>query len=102
MTLAKEFGFVSLDTNYFECCCHSPEHTLRATWDGEDNDVYFSLFLSTQRAWWKRVIVAVGYIFGYRCKYGDWDEFILQSTDTSKLISLLQMSKKEVVANEIY
>jgi len=63
-----------LDGSYFvECDCGSDEHTLRFTIDADEDIIYTSVFLNQWRPWWKRVWIAIKYIFGYKCKYGHWD-----------------------------
>jgi hypothetical protein len=37
----------------------------------------------------KRVWIAIKYVFGYRSKYGHWDCFIMQSGDGQRLRALL-------------
>lgn len=63
-----------LDGSYFiECECGSDEHTLRYTIDAENKTIYTSVFLRHWQPWYKRVWIAIKYIFGYRCKYGHFD-----------------------------
>jgi hypothetical protein len=74
-------------THYFECRCGSSEHTLRFTLDKdpEDPSIYADVYLNQYRTWWKRFWVGVKYIFGYRCKYGHWDNWILVRSDAQRL-----------------
>lgn len=83
------------ETQYFECSCHSTEHTLKFVLD-EDKDfpcVYVSVFLSELR-WYERVIRALKYIFGYKCRYGHFEEFLMKREDCDRFISLIQRFKK--------
>ena len=57
------------------CECGEKEHQFILTmfdWDG-DIDVYLEPHLVTYRNFFKRVWVAIRYVFGYRCKYGEFD-----------------------------
>lgn len=81
--------FTSLEPEYFECACFSPEHTLRFVWDEEDNEIYTEVFLYQYHNFFKRIWMALKYVFGYKCKYGHWDCFILQTKDAQRLKDLL-------------
>lgn len=82
-----------LEAQFFDCECHSPEHTLRFAWDDEDNQIYTEVYLSQYRNFFKRLWVALKYVFGYRCKYGHWDCFLMQSKDAERLRALLDKLK---------
>jgi len=79
-----------LKSEFFECQCHSDEHTLKFTWNEEDNEIYTSVFLDDYRNFFQRVKVAAKYIFGYKCKYGHWDCFVLKPEDAGRLKELLE------------
>lgn len=89
------------ETNYFDCECYSPEHTLRIvlTYD-ENNDeppeVYTEIYLNQPNSFFKRIWIALKYIFGYKSQYGCWDCFNLQAKDTSKLMNILDTYDKLV------
>jgi hypothetical protein len=78
-----------LETQFFDCACHSPEHTLRFIWDDEDNEIYTEVYLCHYFNFFKRLWVALKYVFGYKCKYGHWDCFILNNKDAQRLKDLL-------------
>ena len=65
------------------CECKSLEHQLVFTKD-EDN-VYRYVHLVPESSIFKRIWYAIKYIFGYRCQYGHFDEFIFNKDDCSKL-----------------
>lgn len=69
------------------CSCGSPEHTLTFNLNEEDKEIYTSVFLHQYRPVYQRVVVAIKYIFGYKCKYGHWDCF---SADKEKILELKQ------------
>ena len=68
---------------FLSCECHSDEHTLRFAYD-EDGDLYTSVYLNQYRGFWKRVLVAIKYVFGYKSRYGDWDCFVANSPEKIK------------------
>lgn len=82
---------------YFDCKCLSSEHTLRFVYDPEDNELYTEVFLSQYRNIFMRIWVAFRYVFGYRCKYGHWDCWLLKAEDCQRLINLT----KKVVDGKI-
>lgn len=83
---------------YFECRCHTPEHTLRIWFDDEPGDpcVFASVFLANG-PWYKRFVSGVRYIFGYKCRYGHFDEFILRPEDCDRLMGILERLKSAEV-----
>jgi hypothetical protein len=86
---------------YFECRCHSPEHTLSFVLDDDKTfpALYGYVFLN-EEPWYRRVLSAIKYAFGYKCKYGHFDEFILNPDDCDRLMIMLKqfksLSKKKV------
>lgn len=78
---------------YFECQCHSPEHTLKFVYDSENKELYSEIFLNQYRNFFKRSWVAIKYIFGYKCKYGHFDCFIFKNDDIVKFKNLLEKIK---------
>lgn len=67
------------------CSCLSPEHTLTYNLNLEDKEIYTSVYLNQYRPLYKRVWVAIKYIFGYKSVYGHWDCFV---ADRSRILAL--------------
>jgi hypothetical protein len=42
------------------------------------------------RPFWYRVKYAVKYIFGYRSRYGAWDEFYIDPSHTEQLLEVVE------------
>lgn len=78
-------------SHYFECDCHNDEHTIRFVYDKTENELYLSVFLNQYRSFWNRLIVAVKYLFGYKCQYGHWDCWVMQRKDAQRLSGLVAM-----------
>jgi len=76
-------------TEYFECACGGDEHTLRFIIDKEDKRLYTSVFLNDYQSIWKRVWIAIKYIFGYKCQYGHWDYWIMRYEDIPRMREML-------------
>jgi hypothetical protein len=71
------------------CACHSTEHQFVISYS-EDvldevkyPDVYLHIHL-TKKPFWMRVRYAIKYIFGYQCRYGSFDEIIINKKDVDK------------------
>lgn len=60
------------------CECGSSEHQMVIRYFNNELDafVYVDVYL-TKRSFWGRLKYAIKYIFGYKSKYGAWDEIIL-------------------------
>ena len=90
---------------YFECQCHSDEHTLKFQLDDiediPDEDIrYADLYVTTHLSDWpgffRRLWRGLKYVFGYKCNYGHFDTFIMQDKDVDDFIKLFEM-KKELI-----
>ena len=69
------------------CNCFSPEHQMIIFYDKEDNIAYIEYHLKPL-SFFERIKHAVKYIFGYRCKYGDFDEMIVDDKYADYFIEL--------------
>lgn len=79
-----------LDGSYFfECRCYTEEHTLRFTLDKKDHEIYTSVFLNDWMPLYKKIWTAIKYVFGYKCRYGHWDCWIMQAEDAKRLRDML-------------
>lgn len=78
------------------CKCESPEHQILFRWwdDCDNGDVYMEILLNPEYKWWKRIWIAIKYIFGYKCKYGMFDEIILDKKDIPKLEKIIEYLKQ--------
>ena len=76
-----------VETHYFECQCGGDEHMLKFVVD--DEDFYLNVFLNQYRGFFHRLWIAIKYVFGYKCKYGHWDSWMLRPEDVQRLKGLL-------------
>ncbi len=86
-----------MDNNeLFICRCHNTEHQLIFSYfDDEDNsDIYVSVHLSPERNIFKRIWVAIKYIFGHRSRYGHFDEFVFNPSDANRLQAVVNRLKQ--------
>lgn len=78
--------------NLLLCSCNSTDHQMviyRTTDPLLGPECYVHMHLAP-RPFWYRVKYAIKYIFGYRCRYGAWDEFYLDSSHTEKLLEVVE------------
>ena len=74
------------DREIFVCDCHSMEHQYAFWYDDEDNQMYFQPHLYDGTwPWYKRFYRRIKYIFGYKSRFGAWDEMIIKLEDASKI-----------------
>jgi hypothetical protein len=73
----------------FICECHSLEHQVVFWWDQEDKQLYCEPHLSQSLNFWQRLVLGVKYIFGYRSRYGHWDECLFTTENSRQLKSYL-------------
>lgn len=80
-------------TELFLCECNSPEHQFIVRYLSGDKEVYVDIHL-TKATFWKRVWYAIKYVFGYQCKYGAFDEIILNPDDAERLQKVVDYLRK--------
>jgi hypothetical protein len=80
----------------YTCRCESLEHILIISADEED--FFFGVHLAPL-PFWGRVRNAVRYVFGKRCKYGDFEEIMLSPASAVALgDTLIEWAQGEVTA----
>lgn len=91
-----------MEHELFVCKCENVEHQAVFTYfpeDEDDREIYMSVHLIPESNIFKRIWVAVKYIFGHRSMYGHFDEFIIKQEDAHKLEKLLRYLKPEALGN---
>lgn len=82
------------------CSCYSSDHQMIIHLDqGGDlfpPEAFVNVHL-VRRSFWYRVKYAVKYIFGYKSRYGAWDEFILDKTHVKSLLEIAKHLDDETV-----
>ena len=87
----NKYGF---EHHYFDCTCQDSSHVLRFTLDLEEGDIWTENHLRHTNPWYKRIWLAIKYIFGYQSKYGAFDCVTLEPPDYDRLRKLLDKSEK--------
>lgn len=87
---------MSLERKTVHCECHSAEHQVSfVILEHEPDVVYMEIHLTTYRSFWKRLVYGLKYAFGYKSKYGAWDEIILSDKKLAEIKTfLVQFDKK--------
>jgi hypothetical protein len=79
------------------CTCGSDEHQINFRYFEEEDlesMVYVSIHLKPESNLFKRFLRAFKYFFGYRSKFGDFDEIILDNEKCKRIISFLEKGSK--------
>lgn len=76
------------------CECHSPEHQVLFWYDDEDDELYCEVHLSDQ-PFFRRLWGGLKYIFGYKSRYGNWDNTIFSPENCKKLRDYLNKYHKD-------
>ena len=87
------------DREVIICSCHSPEHQAifyYLEWDGDPNDtnIYMQYHLSTHDSFFKRLWAGIKYAFGYKSRYGFWDELLMEEPQVEQLRNFLNKLKE--------
>jgi hypothetical protein len=78
----------------FICQCESLDHLVSIYHDEPWNTLYMSVHIKPETNKWKRIWCAIKYVFGYRSRHGDFDDFILKSEDVERLKVILGKIKE--------
>jgi len=80
----------------FLCDCFSADHQMIFTYVEDENweDVYVNVHLNHYFPFWKRIKIGIKYIFGWKSRYGSFDEFIFHPGDSKKLQKVVDYLKE--------
>jgi hypothetical protein len=73
--------------NLLICECGSSEHQIIIIKDEEFKErmIYLQIHLKTYKNFIKRIWIAIKYIFGYKCKCGNWSDIIITANNYQPL-----------------
>jgi hypothetical protein len=84
---------MSLEIQVILCECNSAEHQIiLRKFNDEPEEMYLEVHLRTYRNFFQRLWYGLKYAFGYKCRFGAWDEIILGQESQKKL--------QQFIANE--
>lgn len=82
------------------CECHNTEHQIVVNYSEDESPngvkyptVYIHIHLN-KRTFWKRLQYGLKYIFGYKCRYGAFDEFLINPNDKNKIEEIVDYLKQ--------
>lgn len=81
------------NTEHLICDCSSLEHQMLLWWDEEDKSLYAYVHLTTNRNFFQRLWYGIKYAFGYKSRFGPWDEFIFSENAEQKLIKCIENAR---------
>ncbi len=84
------------ETLYVRCECSSQEHFVVFDYDQEFGDFCFHVYLYDHKSFFGRLWEGLKYIFGYKSKYGHFDEILLKADDCTKIKNLLNLKESFV------
>lgn len=75
------------------CSCNSTEHSCIISSIEDEPVIYLNVHLCKQ-PFFERLKYGIKYIFGYRSKYGDFDEFIFDKSHISQFENIIKQLNK--------
>lgn len=89
-------GVVSVIHHNLVCSCDSDEHQLNFRFFLEDEapTLYCTMHLSNSGNIFKRIWIAIKYIFGHKSKYGEFHEVILNPEKVKELKEVIESFEK--------
>ena len=81
---------------YLECDCWSLDHVMRLSYFEDEPDTLYVETHLRSYGFFRRVWHAIKYVFGYRSRYGDFDEYLWNVETMAKIRDELN---KVLIAN---
>lgn len=81
------------NTEFFDCGCSSFDHLIRFNYDAEDNELFLDVHLFQYRNVFKRIWLAIKYVFNNSSRYGHYDVTIIKPEDKGRLIAVINKLK---------
>ena len=86
------------ETEIMICECNSLEHQAKFYyWKGENYDIFNVVIHLSGRGFFYRFWYGIKYIFGFKCRYGAWDEFLMSQKDRQLLRDFLNKEKSDTL-----
>ena len=88
------------DKDLLICDCNSTDHMMMVFYseDTIDDKVYPTVYIHlhlAKRPFWQRIKYGISYIFGRQCRYGAFEEIILNPDDAPKFEKISEFLKKQ-------
>ena len=82
------------ETEIMLCECSSMEHQAKFYYEKSENSSYemfgIIIHLYCGRGFFRRLKYGIKYIFGFKSRYGAWDDFLMSKYDRKKLYEFLK------------
>ena len=82
---------------YINCICHSPDHLIKLQildWKKDqvlqDVDLVVSVHITLEASFFRRIWIAIKYIFGHYSQFGEFDEILLDDNKTEEMIEFFE------------
>jgi hypothetical protein len=84
------------DKELLICSCGSLEHQIFFWQELEEKypPIYAEVYLC-ERNFFRRLVYGIKYIFGYKCRYGAWEEFLFDDKNIDQLKNYLNSHFKK-------
>lgn len=79
---------------YLECQCELQDHIARLSLDPLDGELTLSTHISQPHPWYKRLWLALKYLFNSPSPYGHFDSTLIKPEQYSQVIDLISQSQK--------
>ena len=92
-----------MEKQVIDCVCGSDEHIILFS-KNEDIDGYKCVYLSYHLQndyWYKRIWKGIKYIFGFKSKYGNFGEVIVDSANIHKFKEIVEFIGNEVTLQSL-
>lgn len=90
-----------MEQELYVCDCGDVSHQFIVSWYPDDEDwndlLYFQVHLNQSNGFWRRLWDAIKYVFGFKCRFGSFDEILVNKYDAKRLKNSLE---KFIKANE--
>ena len=84
---------------HLDCDCLSIDHIIRFSYENDpeyassERIITIDVSLVNYKGFWKRLWYGLKYAFGYRCRFGAWDEFLFEAEEQEQLRQMLKKLK---------
>jgi len=83
-------------SKFIECDCYSSDHIFKFSYFEDEPEIYLTVHLSSHRGFFGRLKRAFKYLMGYKCRYGNWDEVVMDKDKAQDLAKFLLDNVKRI------
>ena len=91
VTLEMSRKYPAVQETWIHCDCHDPEHSIRFTHDKVEHSLSMDIHLTDYPGFLGRLWKGIRYIFGYRCRYGNWDCISINRESAAKISNVVDL-----------